>query len=333
MLHLRLVVPIDCTEDVISLLSGDAAVTHVTVVYGGARQPAGDLVECDVAREAASPLIETLRDLGVERDGGIVASTPDLVMSDAAALAEEAAPGLPSDAVVWEQVEARTSEETSLSATYLVYLSVALMLAAVGVLLDSPILIVGAMVVGPEFGPIAALCVAAVQRRWVVFRQSLVALIVGFPVAMAVTYAFTWLMTALGLFDPSMLAAERPLTSFIWRPDAISFVVAFLAGIAGMLSLTTTKSGALVGVLISVTTVPAAANASVALAYGVLDEFLGSVGQLSLNLLGIITAGIVTLVAQRAWWDRRTMRSARDRTSQAVADAARRDPRRGPDRG
>ena len=81
-----------------------------------------------------------------------------------------------------------------------------------------------------------------------------------------------------------MLVAERPLTSFIWRPDALSFVVAFLAGIAGMLSLTTTKSGALVGVLISVTTVPAAANASVALAYGVWDEFLGSTGQLALNV-------------------------------------------------
>ena len=84
---------------------------------------------------------------------------------------------------------------------------------------------------------------------------------VGFPLAMLVTMGFTWFMTALGFFDETMLVAERPLTSFIWRPDALSFIVAFLAGIAGMLSLTTAKSGALVGVLISVTTVPAAANA------------------------------------------------------------------------
>lgn len=328
MLHLRLIVPADRTHDVVLLLTGDQAVTHVTVVPGSSREPVGDLVECDVAREAASPLIKTLRDLGVERDGGIVASTPDLIMSAAATAAEEAAPGLPADAVVWEQVESRTSEETSLSATYLVYLSVALMLAAVGVLLDSPILIVGAMVVGPEFGPIAALCVAAVQRRWGVFRQSLVALVVGFPAAMAVTFAFTWLMTGFGLFDSSMLVADRPLTSFIWRPDAISFVVAFLAGVAGMLSLTTTKSGALVGVLISVTTVPAAANASVALAYGVTNEFVGSVGQLSLNILGIVLAGVLTLLVQSWWWRRREMRSTRSPEAQGIADAARRSPRR-----
>jgi uncharacterized hydrophobic protein (TIGR00271 family) len=323
-----MIVPSERTHDVVRLLAGDDAVTHVTVVAGASRQPVGDLIECEVAREAASPLIKTLRDLGLERDGAIVASTPDLVMSAAARAAEEAAPGLPSDAVVWEQVESRTSEETSLSATYLVYLSVALMLAAVGVLLDSPILIVGAMVVGPEFGPIAALCVAAVQRRWGVLRRSLVALVVGFPVAMAATFVFTWLMTGLGLFDASMLAADRPLTSFIWRPDAISFVVAFLAGVAGMLSLTTTKSGALVGVLISVTTVPAAANASVALVYGVPQEFVGSVGQLILNMVGIVVAGILTLLVQSWWWSRREMRSTRSREATAIAEGARRAPRR-----
>lgn len=328
MLHLRLIVPDDRTRDVVRLLSGDAAVTHVTVVTGAARQPHGDLVECDVAREGASLVIESLRDLGIEHDGAIVATTPELVLSDAADAAEEAAPGLPTDAVVWEQVEARTSEEVSLSATYLVYLCVATMLAAVGVLLDSPILIVGAMVVGPEFGPLAALCVAIVQKRWGVVRSSLVALLVGFPVAIVVTMAFTWFLAFLDLADPAMLTAERPLTSFIWRPDALSFIVAFLAGIAGMLSLTTTKSGALVGVLISVTTVPAAANAAAAMAFGVWDEAVGSAGQLALNLSAIVIAGLLTLTVQRWFWGRREMRQTRDRGAMGVAEAARRSARR-----
>lgn len=328
MLHLRLTVPSDRTRDVVRLLTGDEAVANVHVHEHASRKPQGDVVECDVAREAASAVIESLRDLGLERDGAIVAEAPELVLSDGARRAAAAAPGEESDAVVWEQVEARTSEEVRLSATYLVYLTVALCLAAVGVLLDSPILIVGAMVVGPEFGPIAALCVAAVERRGQAFVRSLLALVVGFPFAMALTMAFTWAMTAIGIFDESMLVAERPLTSFIWRPDALSFVVAFLAGIAGMLSLTTTKSGALVGVLISVTTVPAAANASVALTYGVWAEFLGSTGQLALNLAGIIIAGVLTLSVQRWWWGRREMRSVRNRSAQAVAEAARRAPRR-----
>jgi uncharacterized membrane protein len=104
-----------------------------------------------------------------------------------------------------------------------------------------------------------------------------------------------------------MLTGERPLTSFIWQPDALSWIVGFLAGVAGILALTSAKSGALVGVLISVTTVPAAANAAVAVAYWVPSEAVGSTVQLLINLASIVLAGVLTLLFRRAhdrigWW-------------------------------
>jgi uncharacterized hydrophobic protein (TIGR00271 family) len=108
--------------------------------------------------------------------------------------------------------------------------------------------------------------VGIVQRRGYLIRRSAWTLLVGFAAAMVITVLTTWLLTAAGLVDRSMLLAERPLTAFIWRPDALSWVIGFLAGIAGMLSLTSAKTGTLVGVLISVTTVPAVANAAVAVA-------------------------------------------------------------------
>jgi uncharacterized membrane protein len=82
---------------------------------------------------------------------------------------------------MWQQVEERTSEESTLSATFLVFLSIATLIAGIGVLLDQPILIVGAMVVGPEFGPIAGLCVALVPRERILAMRSLRALVIGFP--------------------------------------------------------------------------------------------------------------------------------------------------------
>ena len=54
---------------------------------------------------------------------------------------------------------------TELSLTFVSYMVLAMLIAAVGILLDQPILIVGAMVVGPEFGPLAGLCVALVEKR------------------------------------------------------------------------------------------------------------------------------------------------------------------------
>ncbi len=89
----------------------------------------------------------------------------DTAISRAADEAERHAPGAPADAVVWEEVEQRTSENVELSGVFLLFMVLAALIAAVGIYLDSEILIVGAMVVGPEFGPIAGFCVALVQRR------------------------------------------------------------------------------------------------------------------------------------------------------------------------
>ncbi|HEX6919241.1 MAG TPA: DUF389 domain-containing protein [Actinomycetes bacterium] len=302
MLHLRLIVPAEHSEAVDSCLADAPGVTNVVCLRGAAVDPAGDLVICDVARESASAVIEQLRGLGLDRAGSIAVEEVDVSLSRAAREAERRAPGFGTDAVVWEEVEARTTEESTLSVTYLVFMSVAMMIAGVGLLLDQPILIVGAMVVGPEFGPLAGLCVGIVQRRSTEAKRSLAALLAGFPVGMAVTMLFTWGLTAAGLLDRSMLVTDRPMTEFIYKPDALSFVVAFLAGVAGMLSLTSAKSGALVGVLISVTTVPAASNVAVATAYGVFREAAGSALQLGINLGGIALAGTLTLLVQRQVW-------------------------------
>ena len=271
---------------------------------------AGDVVIADVARESANEVLRELKAMGLDRNGSIALDAVGVALSSRGSEAEKAAPGAGDDAVVWEEIEQRTGEESRLSVTFLLFLSIATVIAGIGVLLDQPILIVGAMVVGPEFGPLAALSVGVIRRRPRVIGRSLLALTVGFAVAIVVTVLSTLALNAGGLVTREMLLGARPLTDFIWRPDALSWVIAFLAGIAGILSLTTAKSGALIGVLISVTTVPAAGNVAVAIAYGVPDEAWGSALQLGINLGAIATAGILTLAVQR-WLSRRRRPAAR----------------------
>ncbi|MEV0900767.1 DUF389 domain-containing protein [Actinoplanes sp. NPDC049802] len=274
------------------------------VLPGAAISPDGDVVEFDVVREGADTVLDRLQTLGLDRDGAIVVERVDATLSASADRAARRVPGLGADAVVWHEIEHRTGEETELSAAFLAFMTIATIIAAIGVLLDQPILIVGSMVVGPEFGPLAALCVGLALRKGRLVRDSALALRVGFPVGMAVTVGAVWLLTAAGLVNKSMLLADRPLTDFIWQPDALSWVIGFLGGVAGILSLTSAKSGTLVGVLISVTTVPAAANAAVAVAYGVTDEALGSALQLVVNLAAIVVGGLLTLLIQRSAWRR-----------------------------
>ncbi|MFF9068947.1 DUF389 domain-containing protein [Streptomyces sp. NPDC014891] len=302
MLHLRMIVPPDRTRAAVEVIESTVGTTHVVVLPDAARDPSGDVVLCDVAREAGDELLKALRALKIDQDGSIAVDDIDLSLSTRADRAEKEAPGEPADAVIWEQLTGATHEESTLSITYSAFMILATMIAACGVVLDNAVLIVGAMAVGPEFGPLAGVCTAVVRREPRLAARSLTALLVGFAAAIAATTVFSLGMDALDLFSESLLDGERPNTGFIWQPDPFSFVVAVLAGVAGTLSLTSAKSGALVGVAISVTTVPAGANAAVALSYGEFGQMWGSTEQLLLNLLGIMLAGILTLYAQKLLW-------------------------------
>ncbi|CAM5678666.1 DUF389 domain-containing protein [Streptomyces pseudogriseolus] len=302
MLHLRLITPSGQTEDAVRLIEKTVGTTHLCVLTGAARDPAGDVVLCDVARESADDLLSGLKNLNLDTTGSIAVENVDLSLSDRADRAEKEAPGEGADAVLWEQLTEATHEESTLSVTYLAFLTLATMIAACGVVLDNAILIVGAMAVGPEFGPLAGISTAAVQRKPRLALRSLTALLVGFAAAIVLTVLFSLFMDAVGLFTQRQLEGERPQTGFVYAPDWFSFVVAVLAGAAGTLSLTSAKSGALVGVAISVTTVPAAANAAVALSYGDTTQTWGSTEQLLLNLLGITLAGTLTLLTQKHLW-------------------------------
>lgn len=181
MLHLRLIVPADRTDEVLDLIGRTVGTTHLVVMPGAARDPQGDVVLCDVAREAGDDLIAALRGLGIDRTGSIAVENTDLTLSAYADKAEADAPGEGSDAVLWEELTQATDEESTFSATYVAFMAVATMLAACGVMLDNAILIVGAMAVGPDFGPLAGISTALVQRAPRLVARSLWALIGGSP--------------------------------------------------------------------------------------------------------------------------------------------------------
>jgi uncharacterized hydrophobic protein (TIGR00271 family) len=304
-IHLRIVVPSYQSEHTLDLLERIPSVYNLVYLERAARKPEGDVILCDVAREDASVVVSDLRELDIDVEGSISIEEIDSAISAGAVRAEKAAPGAPSDAVVWEEVESRTSENVELSASFLAFMAVAMMIASVGILTDQLVLIIGAMVVGPEFGPIAGLCVAAVQRRGDLLKRSLLALVIGFPVGITATFLLTLGIDAAELIPDNFEQEDHPFTEFISDPDFFSFLVAYLAGSAGILSLTSAKSGALIGVLISVTTIPAAANIGVAAALGDWPEWGGAIGQLSLNLGAIFLAGIGTLYLQRRLYRRR----------------------------
>jgi uncharacterized hydrophobic protein (TIGR00271 family) len=310
-IHLRIVTTAGKTAAALELLTRSPSVCNVVHIPDAAHKPRGDLILADVAREDASVVISELRDLGIDRDGSISIDPIDTQLSQQAERAVEHAKGAPSDAVVWEEVEARTNEQVELSAVFLAFMVLACLLAMVGIYQDSAILIVGAMVVGPEFGPLAGLCVALIHLRPKLALRSGVALAVGFPLGITAVYLSTLALRAVGLFEDDFSLEGHGLANLIAQPDFFTFLVAACAGAAGMLSLSTAKSGALIGVLISVTTIPAAANIGLAAAYQDGEAWRGSMEQLAINLGSIVLAGTAVLYLQRLLYLRRKARITR----------------------
>ena len=310
-LSLRVNAPAALSDAVRQHLEQDPTVSSLTVIPGGSVRPPGDLFLADIPRERANDLVDALVALGVQDEGTIALGSVDTWVSRRGLQAEEQAPGLGSDAVVWSQVTERAYADTALTWTYASFMVLATLLAAIAIVTDSTILVIGAMVLGPEFVPIAALGLALVRRRPVLLRRALTTLVLGFAISIGIVTALAFVLHSLHVLTGNTSLEARTATSFIYQPNAWSIVVAVIAGAAGVLSLTSAKGNGLVGVFISVTTIPASGNVALAIALGVWSQALGSALQLVINIIGMALAGWATLALQQQVWKRVERRSPR----------------------
>jgi hypothetical protein len=151
MLHLRILAPNKLTDNVVQVLEEDPCVSGLAVIKSAAIHPPGDLVLADIAREAANDVIDRLRAIGVHRQGTIEIQPVSTWLSGKGFDCELKAPGSSRDAVVWAEVAQRSYEESELNWTYLSFMTLATVIASIAIILDSQVLVIGAMVLGPEF--------------------------------------------------------------------------------------------------------------------------------------------------------------------------------------
>ncbi|GAB3772815.1 DUF389 domain-containing protein [Nocardioides ginsengisegetis] len=311
LVHFRLTTPSDLSGEVLDLLRERRWTTNVTVQRGACLDPEGDLIECDVAREKAGVLLHCLNEAGLDRRGGIVVSTPTGTPFERAEEIEALAPGHPDDAVIWEGVEAKAADGAQPTVSFHVFLVLAVALAAIAVVTDSAILVVGAMVVGPEFSAIAAASAGVVLGSWSLVYRSLRLLLFSFVFAILVVAVLAVGAHLSGAVTPDMITRPRPNTGFIWKPDIWSFVVALIAGAAGVLALAIDRANVMVGVFISVTTVPAAGNLALGIALWQRQEIVGSLEQLGANVAGMLVSGVLVLAVMKVAWPAITAGSER----------------------
>jgi uncharacterized hydrophobic protein (TIGR00271 family) len=302
MLHVRVVSPSGVTARLSDYLMADHGVVNLVVLPAVASSPDGDAVQFDVMTSSANGVLRQLRALGLDRTSSIIVEGVDAALAETTHRPEWRQSYHGEYAPVWDVVEATIDETANYSPSFFALLAFAGIIGACGILTNSQILIVGAMVVGPEYNAIIAVAQGIERRRWMPVRRGLLALLVGFVFAIAVTLLFALCIRGLGKPGEQFLHGIRPVSDLINSPNLYSVVVAVVAGIVGVMSLTLAKAGPLVGVFISITTIPAAADIAVSVAFSSWSEALGSLWQLLLNVGLLIVVGAVALRGQRIIW-------------------------------
>jgi uncharacterized hydrophobic protein (TIGR00271 family) len=305
MLHIRVTSPPAVTGRLVDYLAKTAGVLNLLVIPGVAL-PGGDAVQFDVQAGSANEVLQQLQHLGLQRDGSISIAEVDASIVDAVQHPGWRRTYHGERAPVWDVVEARLAEDGTYAPSFFALLVFAGLIGACGILTNSQILIVGAMVVGPEYNAIISVALGIERRTWHTVRRGLLALLAGFLLAIAVTLLFALCIRGLGKAPPPFLQGVRPVSDLINSPNLYSVVVAVVAGIVGVVSVTLSKAGAMIGVFISITTIPAAADIAVSVAFGSWSEAEGSAFQLLLNVGLLIVVGAAALRGQRMIWRRWT---------------------------
>jgi uncharacterized hydrophobic protein (TIGR00271 family) len=309
MLRVRVVSPPGWTERLVDKLSVDPGIRNLVVLPGAARRPTGDAVQFDLLTQFANPVLRELRALPFGESGSVVVEDMDVADSADAAPGRKAFYG--EVAPVWEIVESKIRAGGVYPPSFFILLVIAGLIGAVGILTNSQILVVAAMVVGPEYGAIMATALGINKKDRRAVGNGLSALVAGFAMSVLATLIFGLVIKGLDRTPKLYELGVRPVSSLINSPNLFSVVVAVLAGIVGVVSLTEARANALIGVFISVTTIPAAADMGLSAAYGSWSEARGSTFQLLLNVVLLIAVGAGGLRLQRSIWHRAPAKTRR----------------------
>jgi len=287
------------TVDVFSLLESEPGVSNVLVLQAAAGEVQKEIVTALIQRSAFDIVLEHLRNVGEWGPGELSIIEVDYAVRHDLKQHDVVKDDDDQDILGWEIVLERAHAESRLTWWYLVFMACAGLLAAIGFVANVPLLILGAMSLSPDLAPTNAMAISLTAGARREFLRSLRTLALGLGVALAVAFFAVEFLKITGLRTEALEINEHLIT-FVTVISVSSIIVAVVAGVAAMTAFVTNQATTAVGVAISVTTIPAAAYAGVAMASYTLAEGSDALLVLGVNVFFLTAAQIVTLLFLRS---------------------------------
>ena len=290
----QVTIPTGKRETVLQLLADEGLDYVVTDETSGREYTA--VAYFPLPTNAVEPVLEKLREIGLEREAYTVVVSAETVESERFdALKESYAEAENEERIARQELESRAEELASAIPTYVVMTVVSAVIATAGLLLDSPATVVGSMVIAPLIGPAMAAAVGSVVDDADLFRRGIGLQILGIVTAVVAATGFAAFVQTANLVPPGLDPLSLSEVEERLSPSVLSLAVALGAGIAGAVSLMTGVSTALVGVMIAVALIPPAATVGIGIAYGIPSLAVGSAVLVAVNVLSINLAALVVL--------------------------------------
>jgi len=290
----QLLIPTGKRDAVLGVLA-DEGIDYVLTDETSGREFTA-VVTFPVPTNALEPVLEELRNVGINDDGyTVVVNANTVISSQFEELEEKYAEEEDEDRIAREELTSKAKDLAPSLSNYALMTVISAIIATAGLLLDSPAVVVGSMVIAPLIGPAMTANVGTVVDDHEMFVRGVKLQAIGLGLAVVSATVFALLARYANVIPP--LADVTSVGQIRERvaPDFLSLVVALGAGAAGVVSLTSGVSTALVGVMIAVALIPPAATVGIGIAWGQPLVSLGSAVLLLVNVLSINLAVLVGL--------------------------------------
>jgi uncharacterized hydrophobic protein (TIGR00271 family) len=292
MLRLRSSVPHNRADDLGAILGELEGVSRIVRQKDEGRRSSHCVFVADIEPNCADRLVEEIARIGITADDYVLTRMEVVAPQHHHEHGEAGEEGF-----AWIEVLGQAQANSRPLARYLALINVAAVIAALGVIESSAILIVGAMAVSPDLLPICATSVGLVRGDRDLSWRAFGTLVLGLGLVVVTAAVVTALLKLTG-FLPDGFDVDQSSLSNLAQTDYSTVLIALAAGVAGMLAFETRASQA-VGVAISVTTIPASAYLGVAIGGGGIDHALGALVVLAINVSLLVVGGTLTLLVQR----------------------------------
>jgi len=250
------------------------------------------LVSFPIPDNGVEPVLDELRDAGIEEDAYTIVLAPETVLSRRLDSLRERYSGL---RISRDELIAQANALAPEASTYYAFLFLSTIIATTGLLQNSAATIIGAMVVAPLMGPALSTSVGTVVYDRDLTRRGVVLQVVGLLMSIATAAVFGLLLKDTVFLPPGLDITTIPQVQERLTPNFLSLVLALGSGLAGAISLIRNTGSSLVGVAIAVALVPPAATAGLGIAWGMPLVVLNAGTLVLVNLLAINLSALILL--------------------------------------